>query len=106
MRGPNPPSAPCTSRSARQAELKADPAFHDLSGIFADEKKLVFIDYCHTTESANARIAEQMAAAVLGWSHEQMRPTVGRGQELKSCRARKKGPPGRPSGPRGPFFQE
>ena len=44
--------------------LKADPAFHDMSGIFADEKKLVFIDYCHTTETANARIAEQMAAAL------------------------------------------
>jgi lysophospholipase L1-like esterase len=46
-------------------ELAADPAFHDLSRIFADEKKLAFIDYCHTTETANAQIAEKMAAAVL-----------------------------------------
>ncbi len=46
------------------SELRADPAFHDLSKIFCDEKALVFIDYCHTTETANARIAEQMAAAV------------------------------------------
>jgi lysophospholipase L1-like esterase len=44
--------------------LKTDPAFHDLTKIFADEKSLVFIDYCHTTESANTRIAEQMAVAV------------------------------------------
>jgi hypothetical protein len=43
------------------AELQADPAFHDLSRIFADSKNLVFIDYCHTTESANARIAAVMA---------------------------------------------
>ena len=48
----------------RRTPLKADPAFHDLSEIFVDEKNLVFIDYCHTTETANARIAEQMAAAV------------------------------------------
>jgi lysophospholipase L1-like esterase len=46
-------------------ELKADPAFHDLSAIFADEKNLAFVDYCHTTEIANARIAEKMAEAVL-----------------------------------------
>jgi lysophospholipase L1-like esterase len=46
-------------------ELKADPAFHDLSGIFADEKNLAFVDYCHTTEIANARIVEKMAAVVL-----------------------------------------
>jgi lysophospholipase L1-like esterase len=44
--------------------LNADPAFRDLSGIFGDEQKLVFIDYCHTTESANARIAEQMDTAL------------------------------------------
>ncbi len=46
-------------------ELKADPAFHDLSAIFADEKNLTFVDYCHTTEIANTRIAEKMAEAVL-----------------------------------------
>ncbi len=45
--------------------LQADPVFHDLSRIFADEKKLTFIDYCHTTEIANGNIAEKMAAAVL-----------------------------------------
>ncbi len=44
--------------------LQTDPAFHNMSDIFADQKGLVFIDYCHTTESANVRIASQMAEAV------------------------------------------
>jgi len=39
------------------AGLKKNPAFHDLSGIFADRAELVFIDYCHTTEAANEKIA-------------------------------------------------
>jgi lysophospholipase L1-like esterase len=47
-----------------EAGLKLDPTFHDLSGIFADESDLVFIDYCHTTESANARIASAIAEAL------------------------------------------
>jgi lysophospholipase L1-like esterase len=46
-------------------ELSTDPAFHDLSKIFADEKTLTFIDYCHTTETANGLIAEQIVGAVL-----------------------------------------
>ncbi|MFI5455258.1 MAG: SGNH/GDSL hydrolase family protein [Isosphaerales bacterium] len=46
-------------------ELKTDPAFQDLSGIFDGTEGLVFIDYCHTTESANARIAVVMADRVL-----------------------------------------
>ena len=41
--------------------LGSDPAFHDLSGIFAESNGLVFIDYCHTTEAANARVAAAMA---------------------------------------------
>ena len=46
-------------------QLESDPAFHNLSSIFADTEGLVFIDYCHTTETANARIASEMAARVL-----------------------------------------
>ena len=46
--------------------LKSDAAFRDLSTIFDDTEGLVFIDYCHTTEAANARIASAMAANVLG----------------------------------------
>jgi hypothetical protein len=32
-----------------------------LSGIFDNTAGLAFIDYCHTTEAANARIATAMA---------------------------------------------
>jgi hypothetical protein len=46
-------------------ELRSDPAFHDLSGIFDGTVGLVFIDYCHTTESANARIAATIADRVI-----------------------------------------
>jgi lysophospholipase L1-like esterase len=45
--------------------LKADSAFHDLSTIFAGNEGLVFIDYCHTTEEANARIAAEIATTVV-----------------------------------------
>jgi hypothetical protein len=45
--------------------LNSNPAFHDLSAIFDDTEGLVFIDYCHTTESANARIAAAMAATLI-----------------------------------------
>jgi lysophospholipase L1-like esterase len=47
------------------AELKVDPAFRDLSRLFDDSRNLIFIDYCHTTESANARIAAEMAGGVI-----------------------------------------
>ncbi len=46
------------------ANLRSDPAFHDLSRIFEASSDLVFIDYCHTTESANARIATAIADVV------------------------------------------
>ncbi len=52
-------------RVSESSELKANPDFHDLSKVFDDETELVFIDYCHTTEAASARIADRMAAAVL-----------------------------------------
>jgi lysophospholipase L1-like esterase len=42
-------------------ELSSERHFHDLSRIFTDSQGLIFIDYCHTTESANDRIAEAMA---------------------------------------------
>jgi len=53
------------TRIQASPELKTNPAFHDLSGIFDDTEGLVFIDYCHTTESANARIAAVMADRVI-----------------------------------------
>jgi hypothetical protein len=48
-------------RIRSSTELNQNPAFHDLSGIFDGADGLTFIDYCHTTESANARIAGAMA---------------------------------------------
>ncbi len=45
------------------------PAFHDLSGIFDDTDGLVFIDYCHTTELANERIAKAIADDVTRLLH-------------------------------------
>jgi lysophospholipase L1-like esterase len=45
--------------------LKSDRAFRDLSGIFADTEGLVFIDYCHTTEAANAPIADAIVQSVI-----------------------------------------
>jgi lysophospholipase L1-like esterase len=53
------------ARVRASTELQANPAFHDLSGIFADSKNLVFIDYCHIVESANERIAAEMAKGVI-----------------------------------------
>jgi lysophospholipase L1-like esterase len=53
-------------RVRASAPLNANPAFRNLSAVFDDTNGLVFIDYCHTTESANARIASEMAALVVG----------------------------------------
>lgn len=46
-------------------KLQADAAFLDLSTVFDDTEGLAFIDYCHTTEAANARIAAAMVEKVL-----------------------------------------
>jgi lysophospholipase L1-like esterase len=53
------------ARIGSSTALRSDPAFHDLSGIFGDERNLVFIDYCHTTESANLRIAAAIVDDVI-----------------------------------------
>lgn len=52
-------------RISASAALRSDPAFRDLSGIFGDSPGLVFIDYCHTTESANLRIAAAIVDDVI-----------------------------------------
>jgi lysophospholipase L1-like esterase len=44
------------------ADLKARRDFVDLSDVFRETDPLVFIDYCHTTEAGNARIAEAVLA--------------------------------------------
>jgi lysophospholipase L1-like esterase len=53
------------ARIGSSSQLKADTAFRDLSEIFAESEGLVFIDYCHITELANARIASLMADGVI-----------------------------------------
>jgi hypothetical protein len=52
-------------RIAHKSELTADPAFHNASVVFADTEQLVFIDFCHTTEAANARLARVMTEHVI-----------------------------------------
>jgi lysophospholipase L1-like esterase len=47
------------------SSLNTDRAFRDLSRIFARERQLIFIDYCHTTEAANDRIADEIAAEIV-----------------------------------------
>jgi hypothetical protein len=49
----------------RNTDLKSDPAFCDLSGIFRQTESLVFLDHCHTTEAANERIAEALLPRIL-----------------------------------------
>jgi lysophospholipase L1-like esterase len=46
------------------SELRAHPMFHDLSREFRHSEELVFIDYCHTTESGYERIAQAMLGPV------------------------------------------
>jgi lysophospholipase L1-like esterase len=53
------------SQIASSSQLKAATAFRDLSEVFADSDGLVYIDYCHITELANARIASLMADRVI-----------------------------------------
>jgi lysophospholipase L1-like esterase len=57
------------TRIRASARLKADSAFRDYSAIFDDSQGLIFIDYCHTTEAANARIARAIADRVIESLH-------------------------------------
>ncbi len=41
----------------RAETLASDPAFVNLSGFFSENASLQYLDFCHTTEEANARIA-------------------------------------------------
>jgi hypothetical protein len=53
------------TRLSGRPSLRSDPAFRDLGSFFGDSQDLVFIDYCHTTESANLRIAERIVDDVI-----------------------------------------
>ncbi|MGC8639519.1 MAG: SGNH/GDSL hydrolase family protein [Isosphaeraceae bacterium] len=44
----------------KSPELVSDPLFLDLSDIFQTTDSLVFLDFCHTTEQANATIASEL----------------------------------------------
>jgi hypothetical protein len=46
--------------------MRANPRFHDLSREFDHSKELIFIDYCHVTESGNAHIAQTMLVPIEG----------------------------------------
>ena len=46
----------------RAEALASDPAFVNMSGFFSENATLQYLDFCHTTEEANARIAEVLAA--------------------------------------------
>lgn len=49
----------------KSPELAAESAFFDLSDIFRDTDSLVFLDFCHTTEQANATIASELVSRIL-----------------------------------------
>jgi lysophospholipase L1-like esterase len=51
--------------------------FRDLSGLFRDKESLAFLDFCHTTESANSEIAKtlvQVLVNVIGRARPGERP--------------------------------
>ena len=45
--------------------LVSGPDFLNLSGIFSEADSLQFLDFCHTTEEANARIASVLVSKLL-----------------------------------------
>ena len=42
----------------------SDGAFHDLTGVFAEVREGVFLDWCHLSESGNHRIARKIATDI------------------------------------------
>jgi len=49
----------------RADALVSNPGFLNLSGIFSEADSLEFLDFCHTTEEANARIAGVLVCKLL-----------------------------------------
>ena len=62
-------AAPIFAEVARaiqnEADLRARRDFVDLTDVFRETDGLIFIDYCHTTEAGNARIAEAVLSRLL-----------------------------------------
>jgi hypothetical protein len=52
-------------RQSRLAE-RPDYFFHDLSSVFADERRPMYLDWCHFGESGNETIAKRMANDAVG----------------------------------------
>jgi hypothetical protein len=52
-------------RLRAERSLVDDRAFLDLTPLFDDTDELVFLDFCHTTEAANATIARAIVAKLL-----------------------------------------
>jgi lysophospholipase L1-like esterase len=50
---------------AQEVQLTSDAAFINLSEIFKDTESLVFLDFCHTTEEANAKIAVEIVPRLI-----------------------------------------
>jgi hypothetical protein len=57
---------------AKDATLSAAADFQNLTGLFKDRDSLVFLDFCHTTEAANAEVAKVLMECLL----ETARPTA------------------------------
>jgi lysophospholipase L1-like esterase len=49
----------------RADALVSNPAFLNLSGFFSETASLQFLDFCHTTEAANGRIASVLVARLI-----------------------------------------
>jgi hypothetical protein len=49
----------------QEVQLTSDPAFINLCEIFKDTKALVFLDFCHTTEEANSKIAAEIVPRLI-----------------------------------------
>ena len=92
--------------------LVSDPDFLNLSGIFSEADSLQFLDFCHTTEEANARIASVLVSKLLEtakvgpgarpqaltsgriptYNHQ----ATGRGCSLSTTSVNRRGPPSMP----------
>jgi hypothetical protein len=62
----------------RSTALTSNPAFVDLSGIFDHTESLAFLDFCHTTEEANAKIATELVSKILKAGLSPERESAGR----------------------------
>ena len=49
----------------RAETLASDPAFLNLSGFFSENASLQYLDFCHTTEEANGRIAAVLVGKLI-----------------------------------------